>query len=508
MKSVNGEVLDDALVRGAPARQVISASGLPDRRRWVFAAALSTIFMAAMEGTIVATAMPAIVGALGSLDLFSWVFSAYLLSQAMMIPIYGRLADMYGRKPVLLIGIGLFLAGSVLCGFASDIPSLIAFRALQGVGAGSLIPIAQTVVGDIYNGEERARMQGYVSSTFGSAAILGPILGSLLVTHFHWSLIFWINVPLGLVAALMLQWNLIEDLVRRRHRIDLLGSVLMALTTALLMFAAIRASVLNAETILLLIALAACLLGALLWQERRAIEPMLPLKLFRNRIIAGGNIVGLANGMNMMSIVGFLPAYMQGVMSTGTGIAAAALAAMSVAWSLGGLIGSRMMLAGSYRRAALGGAMVLLCGSLMMVALTPNSHISWPITGALLMGFGMGVTNICFVVAIQAHVDRTQRGLATSSVSFNRIMGQAFGGAVFGGVLNIVLATHALGSSEIIVQIMHPGTHQAVDAAARSALASAVHNIYLIGVLLTAVVAAAVLLLPSGLQLLQEKVNR
>ena len=505
MKSVDGEVLDDAAVPGAAARDAASASGAANRRRWVFAAALSTIFMAAIEGTIVATAMPTIVGALGRLDLFSWVFSAYLLSQAVMIPIYGRLADMYGRKPVLLIGIALFLAGSVLCGFAWDILSLIAFRAVQGLGAGSLVPVAQTVVGDIYSGEQRARMQGYVSSTFGSAAILGPTLGSLLVTHFHWSLIFWINVPLGLVAALMLQRNLIENVARRRHRIDLLGSALMALATVSLMFTLVRASALNAATIALLIALASLLLVALLWHERRAPEPMLPVKLFGNRIIAGGNIVGLANGMNMMSIVGFLPAYLQGVVGTGNGLAAAALAAMSVAWPFGGLIGSRLMLATSYRRAALAGAVSLLGGSLTMAALTPGSHVSWPITGAMLMGFGMGVTNICFVVAIQANVDRAQRGLATSSVSFNRIIGQSFGGAVFGGVLNLVLSSHALGNSDIVVQIMQPGPHQLLDAAARAALASAVHIIYLASLALAAVVTAAVLLLPSRLQLVQAK---
>ena len=177
----------------------------------VFAAALATIFMAAIEGTIVATAMPTIVGALGGIDLFSWIFGAYLLTQAILIPIYGRLSDLYGRKPVLLFGIGVFLVGSALCGLAWNMISLIAFRVVQGIGAGALIPVSQTVVADIYSGEARARMQGYISSTFGSAAIIGPMIGGLIATHVSWKAIFWINIPLGIIAASLLIIALKED---------------------------------------------------------------------------------------------------------------------------------------------------------------------------------------------------------------------------------------------------------------------------------------------------------
>jgi MFS family permease len=242
--------------------------------------------MAAIEGTIVATAMPTIVGTLGGFDLFSWVFSAYLLAQATTIPIYGQYADIYGRKRILFLGIGLFLVGSLLCGFAWNMMSLIAFRIVQGVGAGALVPVAQTIVGDLYSGEDRARMQGYVSSTFGSAAILGPTVGSLVVAHMPWSMVFWINVPLGIVAGVMLAITLNEQAQKRPYRIDYIGSALMVLGTAMLMFAVVQAPILSSVAIVGLIVTSLLFLAALFAYERRAPEPMLPLKLFRTRAVA------------------------------------------------------------------------------------------------------------------------------------------------------------------------------------------------------------------------------
>jgi EmrB/QacA subfamily drug resistance transporter len=472
----------------------------------VFAAALSTIFMAAIEGTIVATAMPAIVGALGGLDLFSWIFGAYLLTQAVMIPIYGRLADVYGRKPILLFGIGVFLAGSALCGMSWDMTSLIVFRVIQGIGAGSLVPISQTIVGDIYSGEQRARMQGYISSTFGSAAILGPMIGGLLANRVSWKAVFWVNIPLGIIAALMLLFALKEDVQKREHRIDYVGALLMVATTGLLMFTLVHADMLSAFALVAMIAICAGLCLALIAHERRAPEPMLPFKLYRNPIIAGGNAVGLANGAVMMSIVGFLPTYMTGVMGTGTLLAGTALGAMSVAWPVGGFVGSRILLRASYRRAATIGGVILIAGSLLLIALHLSGSVAQPIGAALLAGFGMGITNICFVVAIQADVSWSQRGAATSSVTFSRIMGQSFGSAVFGGILNFGLSG---GRGAEIVRMMRSGDGHGEDAAdvqaVIGALTASLHNIYLLSGLFALTVLATALLLPSELKLADER---
>src|SRR6202161_2739504 len=227
-------------IPAAPSQDRAENTGTPPHRPMVFVAALATIFMAAIEGKIVAPAMPTIVGTLGGIGLFSWIFGAYLLTQAILIPIYGRLADLYGRKPVLLFGIGVFLVGSALCGLSWNMVSLIVFRIVQGIGAGALIPVSQTVVADIYSGEARARMQGYISSTFGSAAVLGPMVGGLIATHVSWKAVFWINIPLGIIAASLLAVALKEDVTKRRHRIDYVGAALLASATALIMIALIH----------------------------------------------------------------------------------------------------------------------------------------------------------------------------------------------------------------------------------------------------------------------------
>jgi EmrB/QacA subfamily drug resistance transporter len=475
------------------------------RRRLVFVAALSTIFMAAIEGTIVATAMPTIVGALGGIDLFSWIFGAYLLTQAILIPIYGRLADLYGRKPVLLFGIAVFLIGSALCGLSWNMTSLIVFRVLQGIGAGALIPVAQTVVADIYSGEARARMQGYISSTFGSAAILGPMVGGLIATHISWKAVFWINIPLGIVAASLLIVALKENIQKRRHHIDYVGAVLMALATTIIMIALIHAETLSTAVLAGAFCVFVILVAALVFYESRVSEPMIPVRLYRNRIIAGGNWVGGANGIIMMAIVGFLPVYMRGLMGASTLLTGVALGAMSVSWPFGGFIGSRLVLRTSYRLSATLGAVTLVAGSTLLVLLHPGANPLQPIIAGAVMGLGMGIANISFVVAIQANVDWSQRGAAMSSLFFSRIIGQSFGSAVFGGIFNAGLAGRSSVSGSEFVQLLQqdrghieaiPGIQGVLDAMSHS-----LHNIYLLSGLLALLVLTGVQLLPSNLKL-------
>jgi len=483
-------------------------AAVENRRALVFAAALATIFMGAVEATIVATAMPAIVHSLGDFGLFSWTFGAYLLAQAVTIPIYGRLADVYGRKRVLLIGIAIFLAGSALCALAWSMIALIAFRAVQGIGAGSLVPIAQTIVGDIYSGPQRARMQGYISSAFGSAAILGPLLGGALADGLGWPAVFWINLPLGLIAAVMLQLALKENVQTRPHRIDTVGAMLMLATIGLLMFTLIHAESLGGTAVSS--ALTVCLaLFALLWaHERRTAEPMLPFGLYRVRVLAGGNAASLGLGAIMMTVVGFLPAYMQAVMGASALTAGAALGAMSLAWPVGGFIGSRILLRFSYRLAAAIGAGILVVGSGAMTAVQASAPPALPLGAALVIGLGMGVTNICFMVGIQASVDWNQRGAATSSLLFSRILGQSLGSALFGGIVNVALSSRGLGA-DVIARVLQSGGR--LDGAATSvqpvldALTGSVRGIFLLGSLLALGVLASVLTLPSNLTLVERK---
>ena len=479
------------------------------RRTLVFVAALSTIFMAAIEGTIVATAMPTIVGSLGGIDLFSWIFGAYLLTQAILIPIYGRLSDLYGRKPILLFGIGVFLVGSTLCGFAWSMISLIAFRVVQGIGAAALIPVSQTVVADIYSGEARARMQGYISSTFGSAAIIGPMIGGLIATHVGWQAIFWINIPLGIIAASLLTIALKEEAKKRRHRIDYIGAVLMASATAIIMIALIHAETLNIAVLAAAFCVSALLIAALIFYESRTPEPMIPVRLYRNPLVAGGNWVGAANGAISMAVVGFLPVYMQGLMGSSTLLSGLALGTMSVLWPTGGFVGSRLVLRMSYRLSSTIGGIILVMGSSLLVLLHPGASPLQPIVAVGVMGIGMGISNISFVVAVQSNVDWSQRGAAMSSLFFSRIIGQSFGSAVFGGIFNAGLASRGAANGNDFVHLLQEGPQQIANIpgiqSVLDALAHAVHDIYLLTGLFAVLILATTFAFPPALRLIKER---
>jgi EmrB/QacA subfamily drug resistance transporter len=494
---------ESAAGRAESGDEPLPSPGAASRRIWVLAAAMATIFITAIEGTIVATALPVIVGELGGFDLFSWVFTGYLLTQAATTPIYGRLADLYGRKRVLFVGLALFLVGSVLCGFAWSMVWLVVFRVVQGIGTGALVPVAQTIIADLYPPAERARIQGYLSSVWGVGAILGPLVGAWLVAHASWSMVFWVNVPIAITAWLMLALTLQERIERRPHRIDYLGSLLMILATSLLMFVLVDAAALSIAAVIVMVAASAVLLVLFLLHERRAPEPMLPIDLWRNPIIAGGNLACLMLGAVIMGSTAFLSLYVQGVMGGSALVAGFALASMSISWPFGSSAGGRLMLRTSYRTAAATGGLPLLAGSVVMIELDPSRGPLWAAAGALLIGIGMGFTINTFVVAIQSTVDWGRRGVATSTTVFTRIIGQSMGAAVFGGILNAGLADHAVRGSDAVNRIMDPALRQSLPAAELAplveAIAQGLHKVYLLNGVLVLVVLATVLCLPAGL---------
>ena len=466
------------------------------RRPWVLAAMMLAMFMAAVEATIVGTALPTIVAELGGFRWFSWVFSIYLLATAVTIPLYGRLADMYGRKPVFYAGATLFLLGSALCGFSRSMGQLIAFRAVQGLGAGAVHPLALTVIGDIYPGAERARVQGHISSVWGFSAIVGPALGAFFVERLHWSLVFWVNLPVGLVAMGLTALFLDERVARREHRVDLLGSGLLMLATTALMMALIQGAALPGPALALLLALAAGGLAGFVAHERRAAEPMIPLELWRHRIIVTGNLGALLTGALMMGVTSFLPSYVQGVMGRGPAVAGFALAVMSIGWPLCSTLGGRLMLHTSYRAVALLGGVALLAGSAVLMGLGPERGPLWAGAGAFLIGMGMGFSTTIHLVSIQTAVDWGRRGIATSSNMFMRIVGQSIGAAMCGAVLNYGMERYAPGELDVVSRLMQPATRATLDPqrleALTGAMAASLGEVYLIvGVLalLTLVVA-------------------
>ena len=464
---------------------------------------MMAIFMAAVESTIVATAMPSIVGDLGGFSLFSWVFTAYLLTQAVSIPIYGRLADLHGRKPVFFAGASVFLVASTLCGFARTMPVLVGLRALQGLGAGAIQPIATTIVGDIYTPAERARVQGYISGVFGVSAIIGPALGAVLVEHGSWQVVFWINVPIGLAAFVMFALFLHEHFEPRPHQVDYLGSALLALGGGALMLALVQSASLDATTIIGLIAVGAVALTILVAHERRTAEPMLALRLWRNRFIAVSNLGGFTLGALMMGVTAFLPTYVQAVLGRSAGAAGLVLTVMSIAWTLGSIVGGRLMIRTSYRVTATLGGLALVAGALALIALEPPRGLAWANAGALFVGLGMGLCNTTFLVSVQASVGWGERGVATSSAMFMRIVGQAAGAASFGAILNLAVHRYAPETASVVSRLMAPSLRATLGHAEIAhligAVASALHEVYLGVGLLSLLAVLLVFQLPPGM---------
>jgi EmrB/QacA subfamily drug resistance transporter len=409
-------------------------------RSLILAACLMATFVSAIESTIIATAMPSIVGELGGFDLFSWVFTIFLLSQAVSIPIYGRLADMFGRKKVFFIGVGLFLTGSVLCGFAWGMVPLICFRAIQGLGAGAVQPIAATILGDIYTPAERAHVQGLISSVFGVSAVVGPSLGAFLIAHVSWSSVFWVSVPIGGISVAMVGLFLHETAEPRRRSIDWLGALLMLFTVGGLTLALVQAGQLPRTLFGALLAVSALSAVLLFIHERITPEPMLPLELWRhNRVVVIGSLGSFAAGAMMTGITSFLPAYVQGAMGLSAITGGLVLGAMSVSWALASLIGGRLMVRTTYRLLAVLGAVALVVGCGILILVPPAAGPLFTALGSFIAGIGMGFCMSVFIVSIQASVPWHQRGAATSSTMFLRFMGQVIGVSLCGAVLNATI---------------------------------------------------------------------
>jgi EmrB/QacA subfamily drug resistance transporter len=485
-----------------PANPPPAPADVVVRRRLVTAACMMAIFMAAVEVTIVATAMPTIVADLGGAQLFSWVFATYLLTQAVSTPIYGRLADIYGRKPVFVAGAGLFLAGSAACGLTWSMASLVVFRFIQGLGAGSIQSVATTIVGDIYAGSDRARVQGWLSGVWALAAIIGPLLGAFIVEQLHWAFVFWINLPIGAVAIGLLCVFLNEELHRREHQIDYLGSLLLMVGLAAILTVVVQAQSLGPFIAASLLCTG---LGALAWlvvQERSTPEPVIPIALLRNRTIAIGNLGSLTIGALLMCVVGFLPTYVQAVMGRSPAVAGLIVATLSVAWSCGSIAAGRAMAKITYRWTGAIGALALIAGATLLIMLDPHDGLATMTAGALLIGIGMGVCNIVFLLVVQGSVGWSERGVATASTLFTRTIGQTIGAGLAGAILNFGISRYAPNSIDALDLLLDPSRREGLDpqqvARTVEAVASSLHEVYAVAGLLALVTLAAALLLPAG----------
>ncbi|MEV0073725.1 MULTISPECIES: MDR family MFS transporter [unclassified Amycolatopsis] len=493
------------------------AVGLRSERGPVLAAVMLSTGLVALDSTIIATAVPSVVGDLGGFSQFPWLFSVYLLTQAVTVPLYGKFADVLGRRPVMFFGIAVFLLGSVLCGAAWSMPVLIAARALQGVGAGAVQPISMTMVGDLYTVEERARVQGYVAGVWAVASVLGPALGGVFSEFLSWRWIFFVNLPLGAIAAWMLYRKFAERVERTRHRIDYAGAGLLISGCTLLILGLLEGGVAwgwgSVVGVLIFVASAAALVGFVL-VERSAAEPVLPLWVFTRRTLVGGTLVALVVGATLMGLSSFLPTYAQGVLGHDALTAGFALAALTVGWPLAASLSGRLYMRIGFRDTAFIGAGLIVVGVVLTTLLGADTSL-WSVAGAaFVVGAGLGLASSPTIVASQSSVGWERRGVVTATNMFGRSLGSAIGAAVFGAIANSTLADRFAhppaavagrlpDSADATSLVLGRNDHSAAAEYVRDSLAGATHNVFVAIAAVAALSLVALALMPRKTEQLQ-----
>ncbi|GAF44649.1 MDR family MFS transporter [Rhodococcus wratislaviensis] len=413
--------------------------GFRSERGPILVSLMLTTSLVALDATIISTAVFTIVGDLGGFSQFPWLFSIYLLTQAVSVPIYGKLADIFGRKPVMLLGIALFGVGSVLCGIAWSMPALIAFRAVQGLGAGAVQPMSMTIAGDIYTLAERAKAQGYLASVWGMSAVVGPTLGGVFSEYLSWRWIFFVNIPLCLLAAVMLIRNFDEKQIRTKRSIDYAGAGILAVGATLLILGLLeggQAWAWSSPISLGIFAAGFVFLVVFVLVERRAAEPVLPLWVFTRRVLAASSLVSLLVGAIVLGLTTYVPTFTQGVLGTGALVAGFALATLTIGWPIAASQSGRVYLRFGFRVTATAGSLLVVAGTALTLSLSIESAVWQVAICCFVIGGGMGLVASPTLIAAQSSVDWSERGVVTSTNMFARSIGSAVGVALFGALVN------------------------------------------------------------------------
>ncbi|WP_445744942.1 MULTISPECIES: MDR family MFS transporter [unclassified Paenibacillus] len=411
-------------------------------RKLILIGVLLATFLAAIEGTVTGPAGPAIVGDFQGMQWLSWIFTAYLLAMAVTTPIFGKLSDLIGRKPVFIGGAVVFLLGSLLCGISQSMEQLIIFRGIQGIGAGALIPMTFTIIGDIYSIKERAKTQGLLSSVWGISSLVGPLLGGYVVDYLSWRWVFVFNLPFGLLSIIFISRYLKEERVRRKTKIDVAGVLLFAAGMGALLFGLTTGGQNLPWTSPLLLAIlgaAILLLIVFLFVERRAPEPMLPLTLFSVRNIAVSTGANLLVSTLIIGLSTYVPLWVQGVFGKSAALSGLLLAPMSVGWMLGSIAGGRMILRSGSRRTGMLGLALISIGAIGLAFMNGDSSQLLLLCLMLFCGVGFGYASTVFTIIAQSSVEHEQRGASTALNTFTRSLGQTVGVAIFGSWLNLTI---------------------------------------------------------------------
>ncbi|MCU1508505.1 MAG: putative integral rane transport protein [Glaciihabitans sp.] len=425
--------------------------GFRSERGPILIALMVTTGLVAIDATILATAVPSIVKDVGGFAQFPWLFSIYLLAQAVSVPVYAKLSDVVGRKPIILIGIGLFLLGSILCGFAWSMPALIAFRAVQGLGAGAVQPMAITIAGDIYTVAERAKVQGYLASVWAISSVVGPTLGGVFSQFVSWRGIFFVNIPLCIIAIVLIVRTFSERIEHRRHKVDYAGALLLTGSLSLLILAVLeggQAWAWNSPISIGAFVLGALLLVAFVLVERRAAEPILPLWVFSRRLLLTTSFIALGTGAMLIGLTSYVPTYLEGALGVVPLVAGLALAALTVGWPLAASLSGRLYLRIGFRNTALIGMSLTVLGTLVLAILGPTP-VLWAVAlCCFVVGLGMGLIATPSLIAAQSSVPWNERGVVTGTNLFARSIGSAVGVAIFGAIANGIFLSLGKGEQD------------------------------------------------------------
>lgn len=446
-------------------------------KRLALVGVMLAISLAAMESTVVALAMPTVVAKLGGLEIYSWVFSGYMLTQTVTMPLWGRFSDLYGRRPVYLIGLATFLIGSALSGAAQDMVQLIGFRMLQGLGAGSLMTLGYTVVGEIFGLERRARLQGYLAGVWGVASTLGPPLGGVLTDHVSWRAVFYINVPPGLVAMVLLGTALAGvPRPERRPGMDYAGVALFTAGVSALLLGTVeagRAGAWSGLDVIGLLAAGVVALASFVAVEGRAAAPIVPLRLFRNRVVVAAIVTRALAAMAMFGALTFVPLFLQAVTGMTALRAGAVLAPFVLGWVALSAMSARLVLRVGYRGPVMAGMACLTAAFLLLTRWGDQLSLLGAMRDVFLAGMGMGLVIVPMLIAVQSTVSRADLGIATSVIQFFMSIGGAVGISVMGTVM---------------AQRLHAGL----------ALADALHGVFVVGLAVSVAALASAFLVPPG----------
>jgi EmrB/QacA subfamily drug resistance transporter len=410
-----------------------------DRRWFALGAVLVTMFFSALDQTVVATAMPIIIGDLKGFSIYAWVFTAYMIASTVTVPIYGKLSDVYGRKPFYILGLGLFMIGSAMSGQAHTMMELIVFRAFQGIGGGAMLSMPRATIGDIFNPRERGRWMGVIAMTFGLASIVGPFLGGWITDHWGWRWIFYINLPVAAAALLAILYALPRVRAGKRAHVDWTGSGLLVAGLIPLLLALTWAGsryAWGSPLIIGLLSSSVVTLGAFAWAERRATEPIVPLRFFRVPVFTTANLVGFLLSIGMFGVLMFLPIYIQGVLGLSAQNSGAVMTPMMLSFIAGALVAGQLMTrTGKYKLLAIAAAAVMCTGLFLITRLGVDSTWGTVVRDMLVAGAGIGALMPTLNVAVQNAFPYRVMGVVNASQQFVRSLGGVIAAPILGTIL-------------------------------------------------------------------------